>query len=91
VLQHCAIRWINAHGPKGEINCAINVANGVRRNHLALNDCEDPNVKRAAVLLRPRLKWNLNAERSDIRVEEIVDLINPCATSHRIKRASQLS
>jgi hypothetical protein len=88
VFQHCAIRWVNAYGSKGEVNCAINVANGVRRNHFALNDCKDPDVKRATVLLRPRLERNFNTERPDIRVKEIVDLINSCATSHRIKRAS---
>jgi hypothetical protein len=66
VLQHCAIRWVNAYGSKGEVNCAINVANGVRRNHFALNDCEDPNVKRTAVLFRPRLKRDLDTERPDI-------------------------
>jgi hypothetical protein len=88
VLQHCAIRWVNAHGPKGEVNCAINVANGVRRNHFALNDCENPYVERAAVLFGPRLKWDLSTEWPEVRVKEIVDLINSCATSHRIKRAS---
>jgi len=66
VLQHRTIRWVNAHGTQGKINRAINVANGVRRNHFALNDCEDPNVKRTAVLFRPRLKRDLDTERPDI-------------------------
>ena len=91
MFQHRAICWVNAYGAQRKINRAINVAHGVRSNHFALDDGEDPYVECAAVLFRPRLKWNLNAERSEIRVEEIVDLIYPCATTNRVKRASQLS
>jgi hypothetical protein len=90
VFQHRAIGWVNAHGAQRKVNRAINVAHGVRSNHFALNDGEDPNVERTAVLLRPWFKWNLNAERPEIRVEEIIDLINPCPTTNRVKRASQL-
>jgi hypothetical protein len=90
VFQHCAICWVNAYGAQCKINCAINVAHGVRRNHFALNDGEDPNVERAAVLLRPWFKWNFNAEQPEIRVKKIIDLINPCPTTNRVKRASQL-
>jgi hypothetical protein len=88
VLQHCTICWINAHGAQCKINRAINVANGIRRDHFTLNNCKDANVKRAAVLLRPRFKWNLNTERSEIGVKEIINLINPCAATNRIKRAA---
>jgi hypothetical protein len=88
VLQHRTIRWVNAHGAQGKINRAINVANGVRRNHFALNDCEDPYVERAAVLFGPWLKWDLSTEWPEVRVKEIVELINPRATSHLIKRAA---
>jgi hypothetical protein len=91
VFQHRAICWVNAYGAQRQVNRAINVAHGVRRNHFALNDGEDANVERAAVLFRPGLEWNLNAERPEIRVKEIIDLINPCATTNRIKRTSQLS
>jgi len=69
VFQHRAICWVNAYGSQCKVNRAINVAHGVRGNHFALNDGEDPNVERAAVLLCPGLKWNLNAERPEIRVE----------------------
>jgi hypothetical protein len=88
VLQHCTICWVNAHGAQRKINRAINVANGVRCDHFALNNCKDANVKRAAVLLRPRFKWDLNTERPEIRVEEVINLINPCAATNRIKRAA---
>ena len=88
MFQHCTVCWVNADGAKGEINRTINVANRICRNHLALNDCEKAYIKRAAMLLCPRLKRNLNAERPKVRVEEIVNLIDPCSTSHRIKRAS---
>jgi hypothetical protein len=49
VFQHRAIGWDNAYGAQRKVNRAINVAHGVRRNHFALNDREDSNVKRAAV------------------------------------------
>jgi hypothetical protein len=66
VFQHRAIGWVNAHGAQRKVNRAINVAHGVRSNHFALNDGEDPNVERTAVLFCPRLKRNLNSERPDI-------------------------
>jgi hypothetical protein len=91
VFQHCAVCRVNAHGTKGEINRAIDIANRICGNHLALNDRENSHVKRASVLLCPRLERNLNTERPDIRVKEIVNLINPGAPPHRIKGAPQPS
>jgi hypothetical protein len=88
MLKHCAVCRVNAHGTQCEINRAIDVANGVRCSHLALNDCKDSDVKCTAVLLCPWLKWNLNSERPEIRVEKIVDLINPRAAANRIERAA---
>jgi hypothetical protein len=89
MLEHRAIGGINANGAKREINRAINVAHGICRSHLTLDNGEYADVKRASVLFRPRLKRHLNTERSEVRIKEIINLINLGSASNRVERSSQ--
>jgi hypothetical protein len=89
VLQHCTISWINANRTQSQIYRTINIANGICCGHLPFDNGEDSNIKRATVLLRPRLKGDLNAEWPEIRIQQIIHLINACASPNCVQRAPQ--